>query len=237
MSDFEPISTFNKSNADVNLIFIQNHALYHDPVEDPWFHSTMPQNYTNEAGDVIANVFGSSQTSTATTAIGCTEQYEFCNKSVNKCTGLDSFFQISEYELSKEIGLNRHQSLLATHLTWLLKLATLQNLGRILDGSDLLATKYQANVMPKHGWMLTKYGISRKLPPDQWKLEIVHWLRIMTIVLKQSAIDYAAGPTNAIENWEHHVDTHRPQHPELDPCWSRSLANPNTPPGVCLGLL
>ncbi|KAL9624267.1 MAG: hypothetical protein Q9160_001514 [Pyrenula sp. 1 TL-2023] len=212
MSDFDPIPKFNKPDADVNLVFLQNHALYLKGVKDPWFMSTDRRDYINEAGDKITTVYASSQANTSTTMMACTEQYQFCNKFPNKCTGLSSLSQISDSGPTKAIGLNSHQSLLATHLSKLLHLTTLQNLGRNLDGSNLLATQYQANVIPKHGWMSTTYGISRELPPDQWKSEIAQWLRIMTTALQQSAIDYAAGPTLVIEKPEQKPDAHSFEH-------------------------
>lgn len=209
---FDPLPEFNKSDADVNLIFLQNMMGYSDPVYDTWFRTTI--NMKNmQSLQKLSRRFGCDNNWDyyCVGLLGCTEQYEFCNSGFSRCSGLMSLGQIDPPAIGQKIGLNSRQETLVGHFKLLFPLVTLHNIWNALPPAFLRATSSSAYAS----------SISPPLPSNQWKLEVANWVFSMRVALQQALIDYATGPSTTSPGLESIFEEPFPGSFERDLCSSQ----------------
>ncbi|KAH8731499.1 hypothetical protein GQ44DRAFT_604872 [Phaeosphaeriaceae sp. PMI808] len=151
-SDFNPISDFHLTDADVTLLSIFNKARYNGKVDDALFNAQVP-------------IDGGEQWFSPTTdldILGCTEQYQFCNTQKQKCTNLTGLYATQNSINRGDLALSKRQ--MATFsVMWQAGWAmSLQWAVKILSSRVLLAQE----------WLFTSTSIgSSWLPGDQWQQE------------------------------------------------------------------
>lgn len=221
-SSLEPLSSLNRTDADVNIIFLESNGVFLSPVYDPWFHATTPCPGKIAWPGLTYHPYWRDYW---ISPLGCTEQYEFCVPGTSKCTGLLSLPQIQDPSNVQRIGLNSKQMTLARHYGEFLGFVTLFGLLNSFGESYLLAYN---SVNPAA-------AASIQLLDKQWKLEITNWLRIMRVSLQQAVLDFATGP--AVKTWEQYMKKPDQGSPEHDLCFSQTTRNPKYTSFRVLGLV
>lgn len=173
VSDFKPIADFTVPNADVTLISILNKA-----------------NYIGQTDDLLFNAKNASKKSsafaTATTdlgVLGCTEQYQTCNKASNKCTELSGLYQVRNAIDRGDLGLSPRQKASETVIWKSAWSMALQWACEILADNVLLA----------QDWVFTGQSTtSSALPQDEWKLEALNLHNLSLAVLQRRVHEFAS---------------------------------------------
>lgn len=171
-SNFEPIPVFNLIDADVSIWCLRNRAIYTDQVNDPWFratslYTTVPSRLW-KADDTIS-------------AIGCTEQYSFCNTHSN-CTKLNGLFKTRD--VATQLGYNKMQKAVFD-LLWNAMFAT-----RLLYATFVL----EDNMLLARDQVFGSYRVSTSLPDNQWQLEVQNAYNISLAVLQDFPTLHASPP-------------------------------------------
>lgn len=182
-SDFSPLPEFVRHDADVNLIFLQNHANYRYEVDDPWF----------SASEYNATI-GYYRYLNPINVLGCAERYEFCGGRSSNCTSLTSIGLLNRTLNSSHVGFTSRQKALAQHFLVFLSFLSLREFWSASPSSYLLASRSQVN---------PGSIIPLPLPATQWMMEVQNWHKLLQIALQRSIMDYATGPTNS--QWESSV--------------------------------
>jgi hypothetical protein len=187
-SEFVPIPDFNRSDADVSFIFLNRALLYTDPVTDPWFNATFPLEVDGWSGEKWMSPL-------ATTAIACTEQYQFCNG--YRCTPISGLYAMND-KLITTVGFNPHQMAtfrLLWNSTWAIQMRYLL----INLGTNVLLAKDQVYT--------SLNPLSQTLPPNQWHIEMENIHNISMAMLQRRVIDHAL-PSNLNTSRSIHADTY-----------------------------
>ena len=188
-SDFVATGKFNRTDADVILIFLISNVFYSDAVHDLWFNSS----------DVLPDATNSPplyyQTAPQVSVLGCTEQYQFCGSrnDMEDCTSKQGREQIENTLLLKDLDLNEAQLALASHLVRVLRSADLDRLTELLGATVLNATSNLA----------LNNARSASLPDNQWQIEVIRFGQVGHIALRQVLIDFAAGQPS--QSWNSFV--------------------------------
>jgi len=172
-SEFLPIPDFNRSDADVSLIFLNRLLLYTEEVTDPWFNATLPFEVDGWSGRKWASPL-------ATTVIGCTEQYQFCND--YRCTPLSGLYSMNN-KLISAVRFNPAQMAtfeLLWNATWPMQMRYLL----VSLGADVLLAKDKVYI--------SFNKLSPALPPDQWHTEMENIHNISMAMLQQRVVDHAS---------------------------------------------
>jgi hypothetical protein len=207
-SAFTPIAAFNRTDADVSLIFLVNRAEYLGPVDDLWYRATQAVPLLDDASAYV--------TDHLLDVMGCTEQYQICNPLLPEatgCTPLVGLGQLSSSPSLQNLKLNDPQRTLVHHFSTLLSLSTLDNLIANLGSSSLLAQNSVSS----------STHISTALPHDQWKAEVINWHQTMRATFQQSIVDYAAGPL--FRGWEQWIQRPPSNGTERDLCSAQIVRN------------
>ena len=117
-----PIPAFNRTDADVSLIFLINRAEFLEPVDDLWFHSP---NSVPLLDGLPAYV-----TDQLVSVMGCIEQYQFCKPQSTGSAGCTTLINLATAEdptIALELELNDAQRTLILHFATLLKHTTLKD--------------------------------------------------------------------------------------------------------------
>ncbi|KAL9620020.1 MAG: hypothetical protein Q9160_005397 [Pyrenula sp. 1 TL-2023] len=200
ISTFDPVPAFNRSDADVSLIFLQNRMGYREPVTDPWFNATQPLQSDSP--------YYASALPWSVGVLGCTEQYRFCNPRESVCSDLLGLNQIRVPEISQKIRLNSQQAALVGHFAHLFPLITLHNLWNIFPPTYLRARSFSGN----------QEFQAVSLPPDQWKEEVKNWVSTMRIALQHALIDYPSRSRSTGISADSQLTQVKTQSPEHDLC-------------------
>ncbi|KAI9860128.1 MAG: hypothetical protein M1813_006238 [Trichoglossum hirsutum] len=174
-SVFVPIPQFNRSDADVSLLFLNRALLYTGQVADPWFTATL-QIYEDDWG-------GKWGSSLATTAVGCVEQYQFCNG--DRCTPTSGIYNVND-KLVSAVGYSPAQ--MATfRLLWRSAWSLQMRYLLLFLGTDVLLANNK---------LYSSFDrLSPALPPNQWQIEMENIHNITMAMLQRIVVEHAL-PSN-----------------------------------------
>jgi hypothetical protein len=159
-------------DADVNLVFIQNNALYTGKVEDVLFKATTEYNKTQ-------TILYSPDAPLA--ALGCKEQYKFCDDS--NCTTLSGIMPF-ENDIQTYLSYSEEQLIMFEILWRIFELTRLEIIIHYLDTRVLLADKQVLLVQP----------ISAPLASDQWQQEVQNFFNTTMAMIQLLPIMRAVPP-------------------------------------------
>jgi hypothetical protein len=170
-----PIPQFNRSDADVSLLFLNRALLYTGQVADPWFTATL-QIHEDEWG-------GKWGSSLATTAVGCVEQYQFCNG--DRCTPTSGIYNVND-KLVGAVGYSPAQ--MATfRLLWKSAWSLQMRYLLLFLGTDVLLANNK---------LYSSFDrLSPALPPNQWQIEMENIHNITMAMLQRIVVEHAL-PSN-----------------------------------------
>ena len=172
-TSFEPIETFNRTDADVAIWVLKNRAMFTDKVEDPFFKATTP--YPIGTTTLYKTDFDIS-------VLACTEQYSFCN--AGDCTSLNGLVSFTAEVANKTLRYNPAQ--MATFdLVWRAAWASRAFTVLIQLGEQALLANSQA---------LGYIRSSPTLPPNQWQLEIASVFNITLASMQRIMVQVASPP-------------------------------------------
>jgi hypothetical protein len=119
-SDFAPVSELNRTDADINIMFLyqKKELEYSKPVNDPWFEANTPVTREYETDDINNGTKFKNVTvytpSSPVLPLACTFQYQFCDPNASSgpnCTDLtgimpayDQSAQLFKREKQRDIG-------------------------------------------------------------------------------------------------------------------------------------
>ncbi|KAH6679397.1 hypothetical protein B0J14DRAFT_686453 [Halenospora varia] len=191
---WDPISEFNRTDADVTVFFLaQNSMLYDFPNSDALFgaNTVLPDNNNYSATEIPVKVY---QPDRIITGLGCVDQFQICNPvipgpdSTNGmlCTPLDAIIPL--YRKMSTLQFSAHQ-----FETWKPIWRGMQYAGmdKVADGMDSSALKAQETVSNRFQ--------TAKLPNDQWVVELAAWNAITLARVQATVLEYATGPSNVVE--------------------------------------
>lgn len=156
----------------MSLWVLRNGLSYTAPVKDPWFSARNP------------HALGTSQawrTDMSASVIGCTEQYQFCNKT--SCTNLNTWSNIGQFSISA-LNYNRMQNATFELLWRSLWIIQMDSINTIL-GDTILAAKAK---------MFGEFMLSAPLPENQWEQELQNFHNISMTLLESILVDHADLP-------------------------------------------
>ncbi|KAF2004403.1 hypothetical protein P154DRAFT_560573 [Amniculicola lignicola CBS 123094] len=177
-SSFEPITELEVPNADIFLLMVGLNNVQHvRPVDDPVFASHQTHTGPTDSKGTKLTIYSSDY---PFGLIGCSMQYQFCLSGKESCTTLSNLpGRVSELQFPGP----------KTHTLSSLQQATLQ----LLITSSFFYD-YTASDFVKTNERLSGGGLSRGLPPDQWKNEIIAQDSVVWAGLQVTMADYALGP-------------------------------------------
>ena len=165
---------------DINVLYLFNNARYMSPVEDPWFRASHTADQTG-ADRVEPEYKGSFIPDRATAALGCTEQYQFCNTTT--CRKLAGMYA-NDTSPYRGLDLTSTQKAIFNLVSSTAE-STSFNIGVTFLGSQIL----RANDML---WFGDGKTLSSSLPKDQWEKEVVNWSSITLATLQRLVTDFAS---------------------------------------------
>lgn len=175
-SDFSPIQDFQVTNSDVTLVSILNQAKYAGNSTDPLFKA-LNETSTNSQFYTASNDLS---------FLGCTEQYQFCNRGNGRCTDLTGLYGVKESIDEGNLALNAKQQAIYTVMWKAAWAMAMQWAMTVLSDNVLLA----------RDWVFTaKSQSSSPLPPDQWILESYN-LHNLSLAVFQRRVNEYASPEN-----------------------------------------
>lgn len=175
-----PLPPLALSDADVTVYFLSANAIqYVGPVDDPWFAAHVAVDSVDS--DTGLNITKYSA-DLPVSGLSCTDQYQICNPSNEKCTALSGIFVIVAEILDNDIGLNDLQSNITERIIGVLLSSGMEHMVEARGSAALQAQKSESFV--------TQIA----LPSNQWQIEVTTWFTTALAKLQQRMVDYAAGP-------------------------------------------
>ena len=190
VSSFLPDADFNVTESDLVIVFLSNRAAYTSPVNDPWFKATL----NTSVGP--SNFYLADQ---PVTAIGCTEQYQFCNG--DRCTSMAG---ITSFRTIPDLGFNKLQEALYTLLSTYTTFMQLATIFQFLRNDLLLANQLTYGSLP----------LSSTPDTDHWKKEVENLHSTCLAGMQAHGILHAA-PGNSV--FKKNINVHDFVNPETTP--------------------
>ncbi|PLB44482.1 hypothetical protein P170DRAFT_417125 [Aspergillus steynii IBT 23096] len=185
-----PIPALNRTDADVNIIFINANNLRYDyPVDDPIFgaHRSALEEL-QQLPDVNASIAELNNwwlPDSYTTVLGCTDQYQVCSVGTGSCTPLNGMGDLTYnmIQTSVDLGLNPRQAHVFALVTSYLVINNMFYSVYGRSGASLRAQETVADLSQK-----------APLPPTQWQIEIQSWFEASLAKLQERSVEFATGP-------------------------------------------
>jgi hypothetical protein len=170
-----------RTDADISILFLTPNSIsYNASVDDPFFltgsNYTLPVNgkaYTLYPPAFYVNV------------MGCTEQHRFCNPTVaNLCTPYSGYLNFQDIPGPlTSLSYNPTQLATAERIVSGLEMTLTFNSVNDRRGAALLASQTVSDLLQ-----------TKKLPVDQWRIEVENWFAVSLAKLQQGVLEFAAGP-------------------------------------------
>lgn len=181
-SSWKPIPELQVPNADIAVFWLEQHDIgFFTPVKDPWFSAESPVNLSTPIGSRLLY-----QSEVPAHAVVCTQQYQFCNPSLEKnasCTPPMGIDKAAETAAATIFSKSADRDRFLWSMRALTNGAGFREVVAILKEGALLASDYTS--------ALGQFG----LPDNQWELELQHWFKITMADLQRTAVEQATGPS------------------------------------------
>jgi hypothetical protein len=190
VSSWRPIRELNRTDADVNLLFLRQAPgmQYAKPVTDPWFEAKSPKAIEYEDQPGVFKNMTAYFTDILVSTVGCTVQYQWCDPNTGPdmaCTDLTK----TRDSLSQGDKLFKREKQLITLARLFKQLATTNSFNSIvfsLAGSALLANK--------HG----NYQLAAPRE-DQWIRELSHMFGTLMTNMQIRNYRYTGGYQSTLD--------------------------------------
>jgi hypothetical protein len=190
-SGFLPISELNRTNADLNLLFLfqETSVEYPKPVNDPWFEAKDPASVTYEyqAGNIRNATVYNPKLPIST--VGCTIQHQWCSKPSPRanvtCTDLHGIEP--SIRQARQLFKSEHEKVILERIIQVIKeVGAFSKIIMSVPGSFLL---------------MNKYGYYRVSAPadDQWIQELDHMFGVMLTSMQIRNYRFAGGYQSALD--------------------------------------
>lgn len=178
-NSWSPIDALNRTDADVSLFLLAlNSVYYQNPVTDPFFNASIPENVPSADGANSAYYVSERPVN----ALACIDQHQYCNPTNKQCTPLNSYALTHVSLNENRIGLNEDQMVTLLRLDFIPQfLSTYASVNS--RGANALRASETLNGL---------VGIA--LPNNQWMTEVNTWFAVSMAKLQQKVIQYAMGP-------------------------------------------
>ncbi|KAI0549858.1 hypothetical protein F4679DRAFT_544902 [Xylaria curta] len=199
-SDFYPIYSIARDDADVIIVFLSgNGILFKTPSEDLWYRVAPT---AVDYGLFSINKSGSSKaypSQEPASPLGCTQQYQFCStafKEGNGCGPLASLrdaiagaapFFDTHYD---DVDANIAKTEIAAHFNYFFNAGFYTNalhVDRVLQRLGPTSLLSQKHLLA---------GFQFTLEANQWQQDVAHWWDIVMSSRQASFLDTAAGPAD-----------------------------------------
>jgi hypothetical protein len=197
-SDFTPIPSLSRTDGDVVLIFlVGNGVSFEQRSDDDWYRAIIPDGH-----EVYSSVNGTAileyRPAEAASAMGCVEQYQFCNAALpeeSRCGPLTGFYDAA-MDAGPLFGLTRDQ--VVGYKTIVPERAGSQYLWFVntLLSSSIFSTEVLSALGAKAlaSQYTLSFGLQGAISPSQWKLDVIHWWSATLASLQAGIVGAAAGP-------------------------------------------
>jgi hypothetical protein len=175
-SDFIPRPEFHQPDADVTLFFLANNISFAAEVKDPFFRANVSSIISTPAPLEVWN------SDAGATAIGCTEQWQFCTS--DSCTSLGGLYQARKQvsEKLKPQGITKSTLDLLFQAAW----RTRSTWFTLVIGDDILVAKDRI--------LIDDQQFSSVLEPHQWAIEVENLHNASLAVLQRHVVDHVLPP-------------------------------------------
>lgn len=194
-SGFFPVSSLNRTDADVTLLILNNRVAYTGEVMDPLYRANL-----QIGGNRLADAWMSNST---LTGLACTEQYQFCNPSHSdasaSCTEMASMYDFDIATPPSALKLSSRQAAVYRILRSMIYFMRMNMVVEFLKNEILVASKL----------VYGSFGISTPLSDTQWHIEVANIHNTSLAGLQSNAIAHAANPSAIIRsglNLLDHID-------------------------------
>ncbi|KAF2114997.1 hypothetical protein BDV96DRAFT_646853 [Lophiotrema nucula] len=184
-NSFKPIPGMERTDADVIVDLISmNSVWFNEPVNDTLYSAHRQYSYTYNGRNIT--IYSPDQFAGV---IGCAEQYQFCLKHNDTCTGLTALptqFEQKDFPTASDV-----------------QLAVLRTLRILSVFNDLsnggILQLFQAND-------LISAAVLRTLPDDQWVDDVTFWESYALAGIQTMLSDVAVGPIRRDANADSYTD-------------------------------
>lgn len=180
-TDFTPIPSLIRTDADTALVFLSQNVSYMSEVHDPWFRSTTPFTFNITEGDGRTYVNHRWSRDTPVNVIACAQQYQLRN-SITGATSRLGGIEVVTHAQAQQLGFNDNQIAVFNRSFWIASYTLMDTTALELGGTSLLATAYQTDQE------------SLGLPDNQWHFEFEHYFGAALYVIQLWSQQYVSGP-------------------------------------------
>lgn len=176
-TNFVPVQELHRDDADITLVFLQNNADFANPVEDIWYHATVPA--TDDSG-FDSYVYRAVQ---PVTVMGCIEQHQLCDPSLPadvQCSALTGWSALRDSHIY-----SGPRASIAQALYNAISNSLLRDIFFGLGTDALLASE------SIHG---ASSLFTAPLPSNQWQLEVESWHAQAMAHIQRLVANVASGP-------------------------------------------
>lgn len=196
---FQPDTDFNRTDADVTILTLNNRVAFTGEVNDPFYRaSSRATTVTGLAEAWVAN--------SPMTGLACMEQYQFCNPNdPAKCTRLGSLYEFDQIDPPAVLALGPKQVAQYRTLHFLLVAFRMNIVTQFLRHEILLANQL----------IYGSFGISTPLPDNQWRLEIQNIHNTSLAGIQRTVVEHAAASNFQVRPdltlFDHFIDDTDPE--------------------------
>ena len=180
-SHFTPIEELNRTDADVNLLFLdQEKVEYTEPVNDPWFEAKRPKPRTIQAEFGVLQNVTTYRPEWPVSVVGCANQYQFCDsRNRSHCTELSGLGPV--FAQAKGLFDNTRQKIVLERMRQVAgSIGDMSRLASALAGSVLAVNNLGAVELSP-------------VPDDQWIRELSHMFATLLTVTQIRNYRYTGG--------------------------------------------
>lgn len=180
---FDPIQELTVADADVTVLYLTNSAIYTFNVSDPWFRAG---NATSISADGLADLdfFTADKT---TSALACTERYQFCTGST--CSSLGGVLR-NATEPYWGLSLNSAQQAAFNLIQMSAQSLSINNVITFLGSEVLRANDYL--------WFGSGALYSSPPPSTQWVEEVTNIVNVILAGMQRLVVDFARPPSYTV---------------------------------------
>ncbi|KAF2825406.1 hypothetical protein CC86DRAFT_407618 [Ophiobolus disseminans] len=188
--DYVPIRSLNRTDADVNLLFMRQHMAleYSRPVNDPWFEANTPKINAYETQDGTYKNVTVYRPAFPISTVGCTHQFQWCDPSTGPsptCTALDGLYPTNQ-QAKKLYKRKRQLTTLARIYNSIQRINAFSDIAGALVGSVL---------------QMNKFGDHQLAPPkdDYWTTELSHMFGTLMKAIQIRNYRYTGGYSSLLD--------------------------------------
>jgi hypothetical protein len=188
ISNFDPIPTLQRQDADVFIFFLSaNAVLFSAPTIDNWYNATKPVAILKKSGEWTGRLTLYAQDEAAS-PLACLQQDQFCNPNLpegDRCSPLSGSVDAPFNALNLFQDQEQLNRFMWTYNNTLNGFPVVLIDPVLTLGIQTLTSRYDLTV-----------SIQGPLPDNQWQLDVQHWHSTNLATLQASFVGAATGPSD-----------------------------------------